>query len=487
MSTLILKMDFTFLSSSAFLYSTVAAALLVYFGISRFRRRKELAQLSAQHGCQTITLAHNKLPFALDRMFKLVTHKGNVLDDLMFTRFVELGSWMYRDDTSGPSPILCAEPEAIKAILSTNFKDWGVGKLRHAAVGPWLGHGIFVSDHDGPMWLEARKLLRPNFARDEIYNLAVAERHVQELFKVVPSGPDGWTSGKDLSPMIRRFTFDVVTEVFCAGSVDSQRKASQPRSAQETLDINEIEYAFDNANKTAALRIMSGGFYWLFNPESFRVACATFSRFAYSVVDEAMATRKSYHPDEGGEYSFVRSLAATTDNRKLIRDIIVQMLFAGIDTSVSLLSFSLLSLAREPGAWQRLRDELDREGLLQCDPETITSAKLKSCSYLQHVLLESLRLYPSIPINTRDAVRDTVLPVGGGPDRKSPVLVEKGTQVKFSCYIMQRREDIWGPDVLEWKPDRWVGRQQGWEFLPFNGGPRVCIGRKWNPSYSFRN
>ena len=44
---------------------------------------------------------------------------------------------------------------------------------------------------------------------------------------------------------------------------------------------------------------------------------------------------------------------------------------------------------------------------------------------------------------------------------------------------MHHRPDIWGPDVEEFKPERWVGRKPGWEFLPFNGGPRICLGQQF--------
>lgn len=44
---------------------------------------------------------------------------------------------------------------------------------------------------------------------------------------------------------------------------------------------------------------------------------------------------------------------------------------------------------------------------------------------------------------------------------------------------MHHRKDLWGPDASEWKPDRWANRRPGWEFLPFNGGPRICVGQQY--------
>ena len=104
--------------------------------------------------------------------------------------------------------------------------------------------------------------------------------------------------------------------------------------------------------------------------------------------------------------------------------------------------------------------------------------------YLRALLNESLRLYPVVPENDRQAKNDIVLPVGGGADGKSPVFVAKGQMAHWSVYAMHRRKDLFGEDADEFKPERWLDRSEqkglrvGWEYLPFNGGPRICIGRE---------
>ena len=89
-----------------------------------------------------------------------------------------------------------------------------------------------------------------------------------------------------------------------------------------------------------------------------------------------------------------------------------------------------------------------------------------------------LRLFPVVPLNSRTAFVDSVLPLGGGPDGKSPIFVSKGSIVMYSVHSMQRRKDLYGEDADEFKPERWETLRPGWEYLPFNGGPRICIGRK---------
>jgi cytochrome P450 len=93
--------------------------------------------------------------------------------------------------------------------------------------------------------------------------------------------------------------------------------------------------------------------------------------------------------------------------------------------------------------------------------------------------LVALRLYPPVPFNTRTALKDTTIPVGGGADRLSPIFIPKGATVLYSVSAMHRRTDLWGPDAAKFVPERWEGgKMRGWQYLPFNGGPRICLGRE---------
>lgn len=74
-----------------------------------------------------------------------------------------------------------------------------------------------------------------------------------------------------------------------------------------------------------------------------------------------------------------------------------------------------------------------------------------------HCLLvrTALRLCPPVATNSRASNKDTVLPRGGGPDGKQPILVPKGTSVRWSLYSMHRDKNIYGSDADEFRPERW--------------------------------
>jgi len=114
----------------------------------------------------------------------------------------------------------------------------------------------------------------------------------------------------------------------------------------------------------------------------------------------------------------------------------------------------------------------------QCHQSNKPSADSDYCTVL--------RLYPSVPINSRAAVKTTILPTGGEPEGKSSIFVKKGASGGYCVYAMHRRKDLYGSDAEMFRPERWDPNENnkvnlkniGWGYLPFNGGPRVCLGRK---------
>jgi cytochrome P450 len=103
---------------------------------------------------------------------------------------------------------------------------------------------------------------------------------------------------------------------------------------------------------------------------------------------------------------------------------------------------------------------------------------------------ETLRLYPVVPFNVRLALHDTTLPHGGGPDGLSPIGILKDTAIGYAPLAMQRRPDLypesWSSppgnplDPLNFNPSRWYSWQpKPWTYIPFNGGPRICIGQQF--------
>jgi len=147
------------------------------------------------------------------------------------------------------------------------------------------------------------------------------------------------------------------------------------------------------------------------------------------------------------------------------------------DTTAGTLAWILYELSSRPKVVDRLR----REILQHVGPDNApTYAHLKEMKFVQNVINETLRLYPAVPVNVREALKDTSLPRGAGESGLEPVGVLAGTVVAYSTMAMQRREDLFGPDVNEFKPERWdTWSPKPWQYVPFGGGPRICMGQQF--------
>lgn len=186
--------------------------------------------------------------------------------------------------------------------------------------------------------------------------------------------------------------------------------------------------------------------------------------------------RKS-SPRLDGKFVLLDELLKETQDPIELRSELLNVLHASRDTTAALMGWIFYFLARHESIFHHLRTEVMAK-FAHIEPKDITFNDLWACSYLIAVINETVRYVGVVPMNERAATRDTTIPRGGGPDGQSPVFVPKGRQILIPTYSMQHRADIWGPDVEEYKPERWQDKKFGWDFIPFGGGARQCLGRE---------
>ena len=346
-----------------------------------------------------------------------------------------------------------------------------MGKRREISL-PMFGDGIFTQE--GPAWKQSREMLRLPLQHKHYENLDVFKQGVDDLINILSS-----QSGVvDLQPLFFRLTLDVTTEFLFGESVHS---LEEPDAANEKT----FGGAFNTAQGILTQRFRFPDFYWMIGGSKFRKACNDVHCFANEIIDRNLSR------STGKTRVFLDAVAESTADRDSLRGQIISLLMAGRDTTACLITWTLFLLVRHPKVLETLRAEINSN----CsDPASLTRADLRKMSYLQNGLTETLRLYPSVPVNFRTAKRTTVLPTGGGPDRTAPVLIPKGSTVAFSIYAMHRRPDLYGMDAELFRPERWDEdmpmrldkTNATWGYLPFNGGPRTCLGGKLQFNRKYR-
>ncbi|KAJ9644295.1 hypothetical protein H2204_001646 [Knufia peltigerae] len=452
--------------------------VVVTWRIHRFLNRRKFARA---HGCLPVARSYTRDPFlGLDRL-------PSTLRAIRQHRILEHGCSLF--STYGStfslqelprSVILTIEPENVKTVLSVRFHDYGI-HYRLEPFRPLLGKGIFSAD--GEDWTASRALIRPSFARDQVADLRELDNLMGDLLALLPR--DGMTV-VDLQELFFRYTIDSATSFLFGQSVGSLKNTTQG----EGIDFAE---AFHYAQGAILTRATTGPLNLIYRDRKADECNRICRNLAQQFVDDAVQavhqskqgstkdTVNDAQPDPDARHQkkhiFSHELASRTSDKQRILDELMNVLLAGRDTTACLLSNLFFVLARSPVIWQKLRAEV---AVLEGRPPTYN--ELRALKYVRCCVNESLRLHPPVPRNERMAIRDTVLPLGGGKDGLSPAYVPKGTVVGWNVYAMHRRTSIYGADAEEFRPERWEDGKllrPHWGFLPFSGGPRVCVGQQY--------
>ncbi|KAH8682000.1 cytochrome P450 [Xylariales sp. PMI_506] len=440
--------------------------LLVVLGIYTqvfLRADHQYYHKMARNGCQPIPSYPNDptgIRFLLESAKAVTSHR---LLQLRVQQIQTFGhTFRHRMFPDLNMSITTDDPENLKTILSTRFDDWVIPPTRIQGFMVVLGyHSIFTTN--GAEWQHSRAMLRPAFVRDQISDLKCFDHHISKLINRIPK--DG--SRFDIQDLFAMYTVDSISD-FMLGKTTDLLESSPPRSVK-------FGKWFDAALVKIAWRSRLGWMTMILPDQELN----EYSKFLRSYVDDfveekRLQNEKDLKSSDSHKYVFLDELLKSGEPSEVVRNQLLSIFLAGRDTTSSALTYLFYELARRPDIVLRIQQEIQDLGV--ADPSW---EQLRNLAYLNWTVKEALRLNPPVPTNSRSAVRDTILPTGGGPDGKSPIFIPKGTMCRYQPYTMHRRPDIYGDDADEFRPERWETLKVSFEYLPFNAGPRICIGQQF--------
>ncbi|XP_052751223.1 probable cytochrome P450 312a1 isoform X2 [Galleria mellonella] len=150
----------------------------------------------------------------------------------------------------------------------------------------------------------------------------------------------------------------------------------------------------------------------------------------------------------------------------------VNTIIVGGQEAVSItLFYILLMIGYKPHIQKKLYDEMQE--IFGGTKRSVTKGDLSQMKYCEAVILETLRMYPPVPVSFRYADKAIQL---------KSCRVPEGASFGINALGAGRSRRIWGPDALEYRPERWLGAERPGHpaaFLAFNYGRRACIGKKY--------
>mmetsp|Transcript_102457 Transcript_102457/g.181990 ORF Transcript_102457/g.181990 Transcript_102457/m.181990 type:complete len:517 (-) Transcript_102457:50-1600(-) len=364
-------------------------------------------------------------------------------------------------------------PKNVEHMLKTHFSNYEKGSWFREPLTELLGDGIFNAD--GQLWHSQRKTASRMFSaqlfRDHIWH--VVHKNSGKVRSILESAADTG-AGVDVFKLMNRFTLDTIGEIGFGTDIGSLDDPSSPFLA-----------SFDHAQKACYFRFVLPPPVWkllrftgVFTEKGSLRHFRLLDDYSRKVVKELSARAKE---DGNAGPSFVGLFLqdgvekGERHSEKYLRDMVLNFLLAGRDTTAQALSWAIYCISGHPEVEQKimqeLHDVLGKQGEAEVDGPSYE--QVSKLAYLQAVVQESLRLYPSVPCDSKVAIKDDTLPDG--------TFVPAGAVVQFNPYVMARDKELWGENAAEFWPDRWLEMKEPpspYLYAVFNAGPRECLGKR---------
>ncbi|XP_048446711.1 cytochrome P450 704C1-like isoform X1 [Pyrus x bretschneideri] len=378
--------------------------------------------------------------------------------------------------------VFTVDPANVEYILKTNFANYGRGLYSYNILADVVGDGIFGVD--GEKWLHQRKL--------SSYELStkVVKDYSNEVFKT-----DGVKLAGIVSEAARCGQAIEIQDLFMKAGLDSIVKILLGIELDTLYGTNEegtrFSHAFDEANELTLYRYVD--FSWkikrFLNIGSEAVLknnIKVIDQFLYKLINRKIEIAHNSSEDELPAASrrgdiISRLLAVRETDPKYLRDLIFSLFVAGKDSTASNLSWFVYLLCKHPHIQEKVAREVREATNLKDDSsidglaDSLSEEALNKMQYLFAALTETLRLYPSVPLNAKICSSDDTWQDGFS--------VKKGDMVGYHAYSMGRMKYLWGDDAEEFRPERWLNEdgifqhESPFKFTAFSAGPRICVGK----------
>jgi len=352
------------------------------------------------------------------------------------------------------------DPKVVKHFMKDNFSNYVKGSFFTDTFEELLGNGIFTSD--GKQWQLHRKTASNLFTKSRLQDQMTlsfcesADRLVEKCGELSEGD-----NSVDMFDLFNRLTLEAFVKVAFGHELNVINAAP---------DVVPFQKAFDQSQHQMMIRSLTPPWFWklmkilnIGGEAEFKRSVAILDDFVKTVKDNKKNGESdqpdllSLFLDEGKRYS------RNEPSFREVKDIMLNFIIAGRDTTAQTLTWVTYMLARRPDVYKRVMDEVKANQALTW------YKRAEKMTYTHAVISETLRLFPIVASAVKTALKDDTLPNG--------FKVPAGTIIFAFPYCMGRNPNIWGKDARCFRPERWLGERlpPDHEFLSFNTGRRTCL------------
>lgn len=360
----------------------------------------------------------------------------------------------FRLITPSGSDIYTADPANVEHVLRTNFSIYSKGQYNFNIARDLLGEGIFAVD--GEKWRHQRKLASFEFSTKFLreFSSVVFQTTGAKLAKKIEEASCS-AAVFDIQDLLMKSTLDSIFKVGFGVELNALSGSDEFGSR--------FSKAFDDSNYIVFRRYVDVFWevkrYFSIGLEAkLKKNIQVIDDFVFQLITHKRELMKSDTGDKGKEDILSRFIIASEKNPeeitdKYLRDIILNFLIAGKDSTANTLSWFFYMMCKNPLVQEKIVDEISKATRFNgANSEfrdfamMLTEKVIDSMHYLHAALTETLRLYPAVPLDGKCADEDDVLPDG--------YKVNKGDAISYLAYPMGRMKYLWGEDAEEFWPER---------------------------------
>eukprot|EP01084_Bolivina_argentea_P276886 472552_1 len=427
------------------------------------------------------------------KYFNSVQRGGSDFLDVETQIFKKLGkdNALFSIQIPSRTQIFVADPKIIDSVFRQRFADANKGDETFGPIKVLLGDGIFASN--GIRWKKQRSIASGMFTVRSLsdYMFQVFVSTTDQLMNKFDEFQTNDTLIIDFYDMWNRLTFEALTLV--SFGVNVKAISSAPQQC-------EFGYRFDRSLVLSVMRVFSSldwrfkkRFQWVPGVAPYEKEIDEHAAWLDAFVMNVIKDRKEYFKklqvlkakgkkQRKLKYDLLSMFMEDDDqiSDKELRDIAFNFIVAGKDTTAQMLSwFMYLMFSDAFGDLKQIEMNIRGEiknvfGRKQYEENTfdLTFKKVAKCNYIEWCLLETLRIYPSVPHLVRTALKDIKTYNGH--------TIKKGDEVYACPYAMGRMDWIW-EEPLKFRPERFKGAPKDQpdpsKYPVFNLAPRLCLGK----------
>ncbi|KAK3927753.1 Cytochrome P450 4C1, partial [Frankliniella fusca] len=433
----------------------LGGALLLLSLLQAFRNRRRNELIAKIPGFSVwVPLAGN----ALQIIVEVLRSRGDIVD--VTTGHVKRYGPIYKMWSGHLPLILVSNPDDIEAVLThpaTADKGTNYGLLS-----PWLGDGLLLAG--GQKWHSRRKLLSPAFSvrvLEQFVSLFNKHSAVLEAKLLARVGQPPF----DITPLTSLCALDIIAETSMGVQIHAQTQEDSDfvRAVKTACHCFFVRQMYPWLRNETLLSFTSTG-------KKFAEAVGVLRGMTHRVINQRVSEINSNESEKTDETDDIglKQRAVLLDHMLTfrgrgitdedIKDEVSTFMFAGQDTTMTALCFALHLLSLHPNVQERVLAEV-RDVVGEDGP--VLPQHLAELKFLECVIKEALRLYPSVPAIVRDCKQEFTLPSG--------YTIPVGAQVGVSIINLHRSPALY-PRPLEFDPDRFLNGDPAHRFayIPFS-------------------